>query len=46
MERHRQYGGLLPPAPPRLVARLMARLGEPLYRDDDVVVWSLDDASD
>lgn len=45
MARHRQYGGLLPPAPPRLLAILASRYGEPTYRDDTIVVWRLPAAS-
>jgi len=41
MARHRRYGGLLPAAPPRLLAILTGRYGEPQYRDDTIVVWRL-----
>jgi hypothetical protein len=41
MERHQTYGGLLPPASAGLIDGLEARLGEPVYRDGDVVVWAI-----
>lgn len=43
MERHRQYGGPLPSAPPRLLAILRGRYGEPSWQDDSLMVWRLPD---
>lgn len=41
MARHSQYAGPLPAAPPRLLAFLAARYGEPEWRDDRIAVWRL-----
>lgn len=41
MARHSQYAGPLPGAPPRLLAFLAARYGEPEWRDERIAVWRL-----
>ena len=46
MERHRQFGGPLAPVPPRMLSGLVQQLGEPSYRDQDIVVWTLGPESD
>ena len=41
MERHAQYGGLLPQPSPAFIRKMEISWGPPVYQDDDILVYRL-----